>query len=285
MKTIALTGATGFVGRAVLRELHARGVKVVVFSRHPMPPGWGNTGVWVQGGIEDEDPSLFERLQTPDVLIHLAWGGLPNYRSFHHFERELPLHYRFLESLVTQGLPAMVVAGTCLEYGLRDGCLSEDMTPAPHLAYPLAKNTLRAQLELLSAEKEFRLCWARLFYMYGEGQAPTSLRSQLLESISRGDESFNMSGGEQLRDFLRVEAVANILVSLSLVERQVGVVNVCSGKPRSVRSLVEEWLSELDSDIRLNLGHFSYPDYEPMAFWGNRKKLDSILTEKAPART
>src|SRR5690606_2275526 len=149
----------------------------------------------------------------------------------------------------------------------------ENMQPAPHLAYALAKNTLRAQLELLREEKAFRLCWARLFYMYGEGQSPSSLRSQLLESIARKDKVFNMSGGEQLRDFLQVETVGSILVSLSLVERQMGVVNVCSGTPRSVRSLVEGWLRELNSDMGLNLGHYPYPDYEPMAFWGNRGKL------------
>jgi len=39
--------------------------------------------------------NTFELLERPDVLIHLAWGGLPNYRSLHHFEQELPLQYRF----------------------------------------------------------------------------------------------------------------------------------------------------------------------------------------------
>ncbi len=29
--------------------------------------------------------------------------------------------------------------------------------------------------------------------------------------------------------------------------------------------------------IGLNLGHYPYPDYEPMAFWGERHKLDGIL--------
>jgi dTDP-6-deoxy-L-talose 4-dehydrogenase (NAD+) len=78
-----------------------------------------------------------------------------------------------------------------------------------------------------------------------------------------------MSGGEQLRDYLPVEVVAQHLVSLSKLRKYVGLVNVCSGRPISIRALVERWIRENEWDISLNLGHFSYPDYEPMAFWGD----------------
>jgi len=41
------------------------------------------------------------------------------------------------------------------------------------------------------------------------GQAPTSLYTQLQQAIARGDSVFNMSGGEQLRDYLPVEVAAH----------------------------------------------------------------------------
>ena len=53
--------------------------------------------------------------------------------------------------------------------------------------------------------------------------------------------------------------------------------NVCSGRPVSVRRLVEGWIRDNGWTIDLNLGHYPYPDYEPMAFWGERRKLDRIL--------
>jgi dTDP-6-deoxy-L-talose 4-dehydrogenase (NAD+) len=40
--------------------------------------------------------------------------------------------------------------------------------------------------------------------------------------------------------------------------------------------MVETWLKENNWDIRLNLGHYPYPDYEPMAFWGDRTRLDAF---------
>jgi nucleoside-diphosphate-sugar epimerase len=86
-----------------------------------------------------------------------------------------------------------------------------------------------------------------------------------------------MSGGEQLRDFLPVDTMARIIVALAINAAGAGVVNVCSGKPISVRSLVESWRAERDSDIELEVGHFPYPDFEPMAFWGCDARLRELL--------
>ena len=76
-----------------------------------------------------------------------------------------------------------------------------------------------------------------------------------------------MSGGEQLRDYLPVKAVAKQLVSI-FSSRKAGVYNVCSGEPVSVRRLVEQRVAERGSSIRLHLGFYPYPSHEPMAFWG-----------------
>jgi nucleoside-diphosphate-sugar epimerase len=113
--------------------------------------------------------------------------------------------------------------------------------------------------------------------MYGEGQAPGSLYSQLKQAVTRGERQFNLSGGEQLRDYLPVEQIASYLVALALDRRNAGAVNICSGQPISIRTLVEGWLKENNWQIELNFGHYPYPDYEPMAFWGDRRRLDTIL--------
>src|ERR1051326_3786988 len=212
----------------------------------------------------------------PDVLIHLAWGGLPNYRSLHHFEHELPIHYRFLSGLVRSGLSGLIVTGTCFEYGMQSGQLSEAMEPYPNNPYGFAKDALRRQLEYLCKIQPFALTWTRLFYLYGDGQAESSLLPQLKLAVEQGHRVFNMTGGEQIRDYLPVIDVAKTLAILALNKADIGVVNLCSGKPISVRKLVEGWIEENGWQIKPNLGHYSYPDYEPLAFWGARRKLDNF---------
>ncbi len=282
MTQIAVTGATGFVGRHVLAQLAARDVEVVAVTRgdaHARPRSVNGSGnvTWVTLDVACAPENAFDLLGKPDVLIHLAWGGLPHYRARHHFETELPAHYGFLRGLIHAGLKSMVVAGTCLEYGLYSGALVESEPTRPVTPYGFAKDALRQQLEYLQRDHPFDLTWARLFFMHGEGQAATSLLSQLRAAVERGDPDFGMSGGEQLRDYLSVGEVAQHLVALALSRKNIGAVNVCSGVPRSVRGLVEQWLRDNHWNIALDLGRYPYPDYEPMAFWGSRSKLDSVL--------
>lgn len=266
---IAVTGASGFIGNHILQELSRHPVEIVAIARDPKRlADSGKVHDVVNLDIADPGVDCYERLGNPDALIHLAWDGLPNYKSLHHFETELPRQFRFLKTLIEGGLPSLLVVGTCFEYGMQSGPLSPDMLPRPSNPYGYAKDALRQQLEFLKNVKSFDLTWARLFYLYGEGQSGASLYPKLKEAVLRGDKVFNMSGGEQLRDYLPVEVVARRIVNLSMAGHGKGTINICSGKPVSVRGLVEQWLRENNWKIELNLGYYPYPDYEPMSFWG-----------------
>lgn len=276
---IAVTGANGFIGRHVLTALaDCPDISVVATSRSAAAPPFLPGGFdYVSLDMASADASTYERIGTPDILIHLAWGGLPNYRSNHHFEEELPKQYAFIKTLVDSGLPSVLVSGTCYEYGMTSGALAEDQAGEPSNAYAYAKTALFQQLLLLKAKQPFGLTWARLFYSYGEGQAASSLLPLLKAAVANGDKRFAMSGGEQLRDYLPVETVADYLVRLALRNTDAGAVNICSGEPISIRRLVEEQKERHGWGIEFDYGKYAYADYEPMAFWGDPQKLRLLV--------
>ena len=279
---VAITGASGFVGQHVLRELQSRDLDIVVTSRSSGRSFVENAMTeTVQIDIAKEQSDPYQRMGAPDVLIHLAWNGLPNYQSRAHVEIELPAQLRFLKACLASGLKKLVVTGTCFEYGTTSGEISEDMKADPCTQYGVAKNTLREQLEDLKSMCPFQLAWLRLFYLYGPGQSRNSLYSLLTNAILQGDAEFDMSGGEQIRDFLPIQEAARIIVDLALPPSDMGIVNVCSGTPITVRDLVGTWITEKHSSITMNLGRLPYSDIEPMSFWGNRSKLDFILGQIA----
>lgn len=86
-----------------------------------------------------------------------------------------------------------------------------------------------------------------------------------------------MSGGEQLRDYLPVEEVARRIAVMTKHPEFNGIFNCYTGQPISIRQLVENRIAERNTKIRLNLGYYPYPDYEPMAFWGDGRKMQKIL--------
>ena len=87
-----------------------------------------------------------------------------------------------------------------------------------------------------------------------------------------------MSGGEQLRDYLHIDEVAKGILRMINRKENLGLVNVCSGRPISVRRLVEQWKKSNNWNIKFNYGFYSYPDYEPLAFWGDNAKYQYLAS-------
>lgn len=277
---VLVTGATGFVGRHVVSEFLQRGHAVTAVARDAaraatMP--WFDRVSFVACDLGVEYAPLLMDGALPDAIVHLAWPGLPNYRNFFHIGTNLRSDLAFLPAAVAAGVPQIMVAGTCLEYGMQNGPLTEDMATIPHTPYGFAKDTLRKSLQMLQAERPFALQWMRLFYLFGEGQNPNSLLAHLDRAIDQGDAVFNMSMGDQLRDYSSIQDVArNFALALENPDVCNGVINCCSGKPTPVIDLVDRHRTARGSAIKLNRGHYPYPDYEPMAFWGVPAKLDRL---------
>jgi len=280
MKKVLVTGATGFIGNYVVRRLLQEGHRVIATSaneQHAREQSWFGDVTYIPFDLAHLRPEAdyFDEMGRPELLIHLAWEGLPNYKSAFHLEENLPRHCAFLDNLVRHGLENLTVAGTCLEYGMQEGCLSETMPSMPANPYAKAKDELRSFLEKLPYRFAFK--WVRLFYMYGKGQNPKSLFSQLEKALADHEQQFNMSGGEQVRDYLHIETVAAYLTRIALLPQTTGIVNCCSGQPVTVRKMVEDYLAVNHQHISLNLGYYPYPDYEPFRFWGDVSKLKTIL--------
>lgn len=277
-----VTGSTGFIGMHVMRNLLSRNIQLIATSaseEKARTKDWYNRVTYIPFRLEefDDNKDYYQFFGEPDAMIHLAWEGLPNYKDDFHEKVNLPRHYVFLTNLIRNGLKDLTVTGTCFEYGMQEGKLDEKMQVFPTNPYGRAKNELRLQLEEYKSRYSFSLKWVRLFYMYGEGQNPNSLLSQLERALERGEKTFDMSGGEQVRDYLPVEKVAENIVEIALQQETDGIINNCSGVPITVNELIENYLKKTNQSITLNRGVYPYPDYEPMRFWGDDGKLKKII--------
>jgi nucleoside-diphosphate-sugar epimerase len=270
---ILITGGTGFIGNHVVEELLKRKHEIVVTGTNREKAqqfSWFKKVEFIELDINNSAEFPFEKIKNIDKLIHLAWSGLPNYKDLFHLEENLMPQYFFIKKIIEIGITDITITGTCFEYGMKSGGISADTPSDPQNPYALAKDTLRKMLQQLQTKMIFDLKWIRLFYMYGKGQSSKSILSQLNKAIEDGEKVFNMSKGEQLRDYLPVEEVAKNIINLSLGTNRGIILNCCSGTPISILELVENFKKEKKSTIELNLGYYPYTDYEPFAFWGKK---------------
>ncbi len=212
-------------------------------------------------------PIIKSTLPPHSIFIHCAWEDVRDTLSLKHIESHLLDNYRTIKYIIEYGIKQILITGTCYEYGLQYGALKASTTTQPNTPYAIAKDTLHKSLRALQSKTHFELIWARLFYMYGEGQDEKSVVSLFDKALENNEATFNMSLGEQLLDYMAIEDVATKLVNL--LPYRNGVFNVCSGTPISLRRLLEDRARKANKNIKLNLGYYEYRIQDSLAIWGD----------------
>src|SRR5258706_4347439 len=166
---VLVTGATGFIGNYVIEQLQKYDVEIIASSvneKKAKEKSWHQHVKYIPFDFTaiDQRINYYQFFNEPDILIHLAWEGLPNYKSSFHTEINLPRHLALLSNFIENGLKDITVTGTCLEYGMQEGALSEEMPALPSSSYAVAKNELRRSLQKLQRQYLFFFKWVRLVF-------------------------------------------------------------------------------------------------------------------------
>jgi nucleoside-diphosphate-sugar epimerase len=264
---VVTTGATGFIGRHVTAALLAQGNPVTALVRdveRARRLQLAQGADFIEFDLAQAQLPLAAR--DASALIHCAWGDVRDHGSIRHVEEHAANSYRFIKSAIASGVAKVIVTGTSWEYGEVYGPVCASTTPRPKTLYGIGKHLLHQMLRGLQQHMKFDLVWARLFYMYGDGDDPRSLIALFDRALDSAERVFNMSLGEQLHDFLPVDDGAKRLAWL--LDAPDGVYNVCSGQPISLRRLLEQRMREKNRTIELNLGYYPYRKQDSMALWG-----------------
>lgn len=275
---IAITGASGFIGLHVRNVLAKTNHDVVIVVRNVKKIGYrvANEEI-VVADFSQTRTDWFEFFGKPDAVLHLAWGGLPNYMNSLHVEVELPMQLKLLQSLIDAGLKKLVVAGTCYEYGLSSGAISESQMTNPNTPYGIAKDTLRKALFEIRSKKDFELTWARVFYPYGEGQSHQSLYSLIKAAANSMTPELMLSNSDSVLDFLPVSELSEILTVLIVNFGDVGLVNLGSGHPVSVIDFARALAKANNWSVNFREDPEPSRIFESKCFWSNNSKLTEML--------
>lgn len=274
---VLVTGATGFIGSHIARQLVKEGCEVyaVVRDRSNL---WRLNDILPQLQVVNCDLSDFDRRDRylaeiqPELCIHAAWYVVPGkYLTSPDNLMQLNASLTLAWRLAELGCRRFVGIGTCFEYDTALGYLSEDSHTHPRSLYAASKLAVKEVLEQIANLTQMEVAWLRLFYQYGSFDDERRVIPSIICSLLRG-QTAKLTLGEQIRDFLHVEDVATAVWAVAKSQES-GVFNIASGKPVSVREVAMTIGSLLDRTDSIALGALPYSPSDPMFVCANNHRL------------
>jgi UDP-glucose 4-epimerase len=254
VKRVFVTGATGFIGAAVVRRLIAEGCEVSALIR-PESSTWrlgeaARRVHVVHGSLEA--PETFARAMAefaPDTVMHLAWHGV---RREH---RDAPDQIRknvvpsvdLLLTAAQAGCRTFVGAGSQAEYGPSQDVLCENSPTRPTTAYGAAKLATYVLLRQRAAVQAMRFAWLRLFSVYGPMDDGDTLVGYVCTELLAGRTPV-VRAGDLAWDSLYIDDAATAFVAVGN-SQATGAINVASGEAPPLRDTILRLRDAVDPSL------------------------------------
>jgi nucleoside-diphosphate-sugar epimerase len=271
-RDIVLTGATGFVGRQILRVLLDRGlpVRVIVRDESRLEDVPAGLDVVHTPDLFTETPDRLESLvDGAEALVHAAWYAEPGkYLASPLNLSCLTGTLNLARAFAAVGGNRFVGIGTCAEYDTTAGLLATDTPLAPTTLYAACKASAGLTLQRFLEGEDISFAWCRIFYLHGEGEDERRLVPYIRKQLEAGQEVL-LTRGEQVRDFIDVRDAGRMITDVALGPKQ-GPVNICSGEGVTIRQLAERIADEYHGRDLLRFGAKAENAFDPPQVVGVR---------------
>ena len=274
MKKVLLTGARGFIGGHCISSLRERNYDVHAITSRDVPDN--DEISWHRVDVLDYR-SVTETLRAikPTHLLHFAW--YTEHGKFWNAEENLTwtnVSLHLIKEFIKNGGQRFVGAGTCAEYDWNYGFCSEHVTPLnPSSLYGRCKNAVRSIIQEYASLCNVSFSWGRIFFLFGPDENKNRLVSHIITSLLQ-NRTADCSNGKQIRDFMYVTDVAEAFVAL-LDSEVKGAVNIASGRPASLRTIIETISTKLNGADKVRYGAIPEKAGDPPLLAADVRRLEN----------
>jgi len=274
---ILLTGASGFVGKHLLKKLISCNYEILAISRNGSRELNGVN--WLLSDLSNPKQYRNEIIEfSPEIVIHLAWEDIPDF-SFDVSYKNLKNSLEFFSFISKIGsIKKIIAAGSCWEYGKDYGSCSESDFCYPKNNFTWAKKSLLDWLQSNQNINTYEYIWLRIFYAYGPGQRNNSIIPTILKSIDLKTLP-DIKTPKNSHDYVFIDDVINAFLKSIQGNVKSGVYNIGSGESTSVLEvfrLAEEIITGSYSNSILTEEEAKTRKCE-VNFWANLSKTEQSL--------
>lgn len=283
MKKVLVTGSTGFIGRQTLNLLIKKGYEVhAIFCNSNYASfnfEFDSSIIWHRCNLlnSNEVNQIFSKIK-PTHLMHFAWYA--EHGKFWSSEKNimwLEASLAIVRAFKSNGGMRIIASGTCAEYSWRDNqILLETSLTKPATLYGICKASFHEVLASYAEEQKISYSWGRIFFLYGEGEPNTRLIPHIIRNLLQNQDAL-CSHGNQLRDFLHVQDVAQAFVDI-MDSEIMGPINISSGVPISIKDVGNLIHNNMNTKGKIIYGASEASPDDPPLIVGDNSRLKNELS-------
>ncbi|MBR6903081.1 MAG: NAD(P)-dependent oxidoreductase [Clostridia bacterium] len=297
MQAAIVTGASGMIASALIRNLIQKGVKVYALCK----PGEGKNDEFFNSPLVraiDVDISrledAYEKIgEKCDVLYHFAWlGTFGGIRDDAYLQNDNIKYTLDAVALAHKtGCTCFVGAGSQAEYGSVTEKLTAKTPTAPTTGYGIAKLAAGNLSRLYAQNLNIRHIWVRILSVYGQKGNPNAIIPSSIAKLAKG-EHCPFTPAEQDWDFMHCDDVAEAFYLIGEKGRDGAIYPLGTGSTRKLKDYITELRDIVNKDATVGIGELPYNKNQVMYLCADISELtadtgfvSSISFEEGVKRT
>lgn len=262
MKKIFITGATGFIGKNLLKRLleQENRIYVLVFQDELERIPTDERIVPVVGNL-NEVSSIEGQLDgiDIDIIFHLAWEGVSTtYKNDFELQmKNIRYAMNVMEIARKHHCSRVVMTGSISEYAYRE-TIDDTVAPAPSDFYSATKAAIHIYCDFYSRlYEEISLNWAIISSIYGPGRTDNNIITYTIRSLLN-DQDTEYTKLEQQWDYVYIDDVVEALVLVASKGKPGAMYQVGSGEVKPLSEYIKDIKTLIPTDAVLGIGKIPY---------------------------
>lgn len=279
-KRVLVTGGEGYLGRYLTNKLINLGAEV--YSIDIKETSQNDKVKYFKVSLNNEK-ELFKIIKdvNPELIYHLA-ASLERTRDFSKantiYSINLNGTVNLLNALKSINYRNFVFISTSEVYGGQEiqSSISEGSKFIPTSPYSLSKYFSELTLQTFSKINQKHFTILRVFNFFGPQMPQSFFIPQLITKLEN-NQDFDMTKGEQSRDYTYIDDITDALILASSQKAYDEIFNVCSGTGISIKDIALRFKKIINSKSKINFGAIPYRENEVWNMTGDNSKINQFL--------
>lgn len=259
MKKVLVTGANGFLGRALVNELLKNGVLVFALDRDDKGL-FPETVKFIALDLNDcaKLPELIHDRDV-DVVFHLAWGGASG-ASRADYDMQLnnvKMTCDLIKYAAKTGIKKFVGAGTLAQYDCLAYAGENGSVPSPVSCYASAKIAAEYMSKAIANKENIEYVWCVISNLYGVGDTTNNFVNFAAKKMLNGERA-SFTAAEQNYDFVYITDIIRGIYLCGENGKSNNSYYIGSGRARPLKEYIKIIRDTVDPNIELHLGEVEF---------------------------